>query len=347
MKALVTGGGGFLGTRIVEMLLERGDVPVALGRNRYAHLDKLGVQTVQADLRDPQAVKDACEGMDVVFHVGALAGIWGPSHLFWDINAGGTANVLAGCRAHGVSRLVYTSSPSVVFGNDALCGVDESQPYPAKHTADYPKTKASAERMILKANRPELRTVSLRPHLIWGPNDPHIIPRLLERARKGRLKQVGDGTNLVDITYIDNAADAHLQAADALDSHDACCGRAYFISQGEPVALWPWINELLESLGAPCVRKSVSYGMADTIGRVLETVYRTCRLKGEPPMTRFVASQLAKSHYFCIDAARRDLGYEPRVSTEEGMARLIDWMSTPSKIQRGPISVAKPQIKSA
>lgn len=336
-----------MGTRIVEMLLDRGDDPVALGRNVYPHLDRLGVQTIQADLCNPQQVKDACEGMDVVFHVAALAGIWGPSDDFWDINAGGTANVLAGCRAHAVERLVYTSSPSVVFGADSLCGVDESHPYPKKHTADYPKTKAVAERMVLKANRPSLKTVALRPHLIWGPKDPHILPRLLERARCGRLKQVGDGTNLVDITYIDNAAEAHLMAADALEAPGACAGRAYFISQGEPVSLWPWINELLDSLDAPSVRKSVSYGFAHTMGRAMETFYRTCRLKGEPPMTRFVASQLAKSHYFSIDAAKRDLGYFPRVSTKEGMARLVEWMLSPAAPERSAISVVQPQVRSA
>ncbi|MHC5109588.1 MAG: NAD-dependent epimerase/dehydratase family protein [Planctomycetota bacterium] len=341
MKALVTGGGGFLGTRIAQLLHARGDEVMALGRNRYPHLEAVGIETVQSDLRDAEAIDVACEGMDVVFHVGAVAGIWGTSEMFWDINAGGTANVLAACRSHGVPRLVYTSSPSVVFGRESLCGVDESQPYPRKHLADYPKTKAVAERMVIKANKADLSTVALRPHFIFGPGDPHLVPRVIDRARRGKLKRVGDGSNLVDLTYIDNAADAHVLAADSLAPDAPCAGKAYFITQGEPVELWSWINELLSSIGVPAVRKSVSYGMADTAGRALEWIYRAGKLAGEPPMTRFMASQMAKSHYFCIDAARRDFGYEPRVSNREGLERLVGWL-TGKAVGGNPITLKEP-----
>jgi len=323
MKALVTGGGGFLGSAIARRLQERGDDVVVFGRNRYPHIERLGIKCIRGDLRDAEAVRAAVGEVDVVFHAGGLTGIWGPRRLFWDINVGGTRHVLEACRQAGVGKLVYTSSPSVVFGEDDLCGVDESVPYPERYLAVYPETKAAAEREVLGANSDDLATVALRPHLIWGPGDPHLIPRVLDRAREGKLVQVGDGHNLVDIIYIDNAAEAHVLAADALAPHSACSGRAYFISQGEPVALWPWLSRIIEAADLPAVKRAVSYKTARRMGWVCECLYRVLRPGHEPPMTRFLAAQLAKSHYFNIEAARRDLAYTPRVSTEEGVRRLI------------------------
>jgi nucleoside-diphosphate-sugar epimerase len=225
-------------------------------------------------------------------------------------------------------KLIHTSTPSVVFGEDDLCGVDESQPYPTRYLADYPETKAVAEQMVLAANSPNLATVALRPHLIWGPGDPHLIPRVIDRARRGRLVQVGDGKNLVDITYIDNAAEAHVLACDALAPGARCAGRAYFISQGEPVVLWLWLNEILTAVGAPNVIRTVSYRTARRLGAALEGLYRATRIITEPRMTRFLASQLAKSHYFNIEAARRDFGYRPRVIAAEGVRRLVASLRT-------------------
>lgn len=264
--------------------------------------------------------------MDAVFHVAAKAGVWGRARDYESINVDGTRNVIAACRDNRVPKLVYTSSPSVVFDREDLCGVDESQPYPRRYLAEYPRTKAIAERMVLSANCPSLSTVALRPHLIWGPGDPHLIPRVIDRARKGKLRQVSDGQNLVDITYIDNVAEAHLLAADALSPSGRCAGRAYFISQGEPVTLWPWLNRLLEAIGAPKVTKRISLRRATIAGATLEVLYTLLGLQSEPLMTRFVANQLGKSHYFDISAARRDLGYFPRVSLDEGMGRLITWL---------------------
>ena len=327
MKVLVTGGGGFLGTRIVEMLRERGDQVVALGRGRYSHLERAGIEAIQADIRDAAAVRRACEGVDIVYHVAALAGLWGKRSVFWGINVDGTRHVLDACLANGIRKLVYTSSPSVVFGTDDLCGVDESRPYPDRYLAHYPETKAAAERMVLDANGPQLATVALRPHLIWGPGDPHLIPRVIARARAGRLIRVGPGDNLVDITYIDNAADAHVLAGDRLTTDAACAGRAYFISQGEPVQLWPWLGKIIEAVGAPPVTKSMSHRTAHRIGALMEAAYRVVGSASEPRMTRFLASQLAQSHYFNASGARRDLGYEPVVSTDEGVRRLLGWLT--------------------
>lgn len=326
MRALVTGGGGFLGGAIVRRLAARGDEVIALGRSRYPELDALGVATIQADIRDADAVRRACHGVDTVFHVAAIPGIWGSRSLFWGINVEGTRNVLAACRAVGVRRLVFTSSPSVVFGARPLCGVDESQPYPNRYLAHYPASKAAAERMVLAAHDDRLATMALRPHLIWGPGDPHLFPRIVARARAGRLAQVGDGRNLVDVTYIDNAALAHVLAADGLGAGRPCGGKAYFISQGEPVALWPWVNGILAQLGIGAVRRRVSYRAAYLVGAGLEAGYRLVGIRGEPPMTRFLASQLAHSHYFGIGRAAADLGYRAEVSTEEGVERMIPWL---------------------
>jgi len=326
MKALVTGGGGFLGSHIVRMLCERGDEVVALGRNRYPEIEQLGVRVVQADIRDKPAMRKACAGMDTVFHVAAIPGIWGRRRDFWEINVEGTASVIDACRRAGVAKLVYTSSPSVVFGREPLCGVDESQPYPKRYLAHYPLTKATAERAVLKANTPNLATVAIRPHMIWGPGDPHLIPRVIKRAKSGRLVQVGDGKNLVDITYIDNAARAHIQAADALYEKSPCAGRAYFISQGKPVRLWAWLGELLDNLKIDRPSKHVPWWLAYGLGAALEAFYSTFRWPGEPPMTRFLSLQLSQNHYFDISAARNDFGYEPTISTAEGTRRLVDWL---------------------
>lgn len=323
MKALVTGAGGFLGLYIVEQLLARGAEVRGLSRRRHEALDRLGVPLVQADVRDAAAVRAAAQGVEVVFHTAAVAGIWGPWEHFHSINTQGTLNVLEACQAGGVRKLVYTSSPSVVFDGEDQCGVNETQPYPDRWLCHYPHTKALAEQAVLNANgRHGLVTCALRPHLIWGPRDAHLVPRLFDRARRGRLRQVGDGNNLVDMVYVENAARAHLLAADALSHDSPVAGRAYFISQGEPVNCWRWINHLLALAGLPEVRKRISLRAAWRLGAVCEWAFAALRIAGEPPMTRFLAAQLATSHYFDIGRARADFGYEPTISTPEGMRRL-------------------------
>ena len=326
MKALVTGGGGFLGGVIVRKLLARGDAVRSFTRTANPWLTELGVEEAHGDLGDPVAVAAAVAGCDVVFHVAAKAGVWGRHADFIRTNVTGTENVLAACRTAGVHRLVYTSTPSVVHGGGNLEGADESTPYPTHFEAHYPETKAIAERAVLAANGPELAIVSLRPHLIWGPGDPHLIPRVIARARKGRLKRVGTKPVTVDVTYVDNAADAHLLAADKLEPGSPVAGKAYFISNGEPVDLWEFLNKVLAGAGLPPVTRNVSVWKARLAGRVLERVYRTFGIAAEPPMTRFVASQLSTSHWYDITAARRDLGYEPRVSIEEGLKRMAEAM---------------------
>jgi nucleoside-diphosphate-sugar epimerase len=286
-------------------------------------LDALGVQSLQGDLRDAAAVAAACDGVDAVFHTAGVAGIWGPWDHYFGINTLGTRHIIEGCRRHGVRKLVYTSSPSVTFDGTDQHGIDVSAPYPKTWLCHYPHTKALAEQEVLAANGTDgLLTCSLRPHLIWGPRDNHLVPRLIQRARSGKLRRVGEGKNLVDMVYVENAATAHLQAAAALTPGSPVAGNAYFISQGEPVNCWDWINDLLSLADLPPVRRSISAASAWKLGAALEAAYRILRIQSEPRMTRFLAAQLSSSHYFDLTAAKDDFGYEPQISTEEGMRRL-------------------------
>ncbi len=323
MKALVTGGGGFLGRYIVEQLVARGDTVTSYSRGAYRDLEALGVTTRCGDLRDRQAVMAACAGCDIVFHVAALPGIWGPWSTFHEINTLGTQHVLDGCRYHGVGRCVFSSSPSVTFDGKPQRNVDESAAYPKRWLCHYPHTKALAEQLVLQANDDTLATCALRPHLIWGPRDGHLVPRLIERARKGQLRRVGDGTNRVDTIYVENAAAAHVLAGDALaDAASPVRGKAYFISQDQPVNCWDWIDQLLALAGLPPVKKQISYTTARCAGAIMESYYHVFRIASEPRMTRFLAAQLATDHYFDISAAKRDFAYEPAISIEQGMERL-------------------------
>ena len=337
MRALVTGGGGFLGLAIVKRLRARGDFVRSLSRGEYPELKSLGAECVQGDIADAGVVTKTAAGCDVVFHVAAKAGVWGAYSGYHRANVIGTENVIAACLAQGVEKLVYTSSPSVVFDGRDEAGIDESAPYPARYLAHYPQTKAIAERAVLKANGATLRTdetlstVALRPHLIWGPGDNHLVPRLIERARQGRLRRVGSGKNLVDTVYIDNAADAHVQAADKLEPHSPVAGRAFFISNGEPLPLWDLIDRMLACAELPPVKRSVSATTAYCVGGLLELVYTLLGRSDEPPMTRFVARQLATAHWFQIEAAQRAFGYRPTVSVDDGLRRLKEWLGRDPK----------------
>jgi nucleoside-diphosphate-sugar epimerase len=333
MTALVTGGGGFLGGAIVRRLVERGDRVSSLARGHYPVLEALGVEQHQGDVADAAAVLRAAAGCDVVFHVAAKAGVWGRYEEYRRANVIGTENVIAACRAHGVSRLIYTSSPSVVFDGRDMEGVNESAPYPKHFEAHYPKTKALAEQLVLAANGPALATVALRPHLIWGPGDNHLVPRILERGRAGKLRRIGNANKLIDTTYIDNAADAHLLAADRLAPGSAVAGKAYCLSQGEPIPLWDMVNRILAAGGVAPVTRSVPTSVAYLAGWLCEVLYGAMRWRDEPPMTRFVVRELSTAHWFDISAAKRDLGYLPRVSLDEGLRRLAEYLQSSDAVR--------------
>lgn len=327
MRALVTGGGGFLGGAIARMLRERGDEVVSFARGDYPALTALGVVQMHGDIADRKAVAAAARGCDVVFHVAAKAGIWGGYAEYHAANVTGTEAVVAACREHGISRLVATGSPSVVFDGSDIEGGDESLPYPAHFAAHYPLTKMLAERIVLLANSPEMATVSLRPHLIWGPGDNHLLPRMFAKAKAGRLRRIGKRSCLVDTVYIDNAARAHLLAADRLTPGAVIAGRAYFITNDEPLPLWDLVNRLLATAAIEPVTATISLGMAKIVAASCESLWNICRLSGEPPLTRFVVDELSTSHWFDISAAKDDLGYTAEVSIEEGLQRLSKWIA--------------------
>lgn len=325
MKALVTGGGGFLGRHIVKQLLARGDEVAVFSRGAYPNLEAMGATVIRGDLQDSEAVNQACMGMDVVFHVAAKANPWGPWKSFYQTNVVGTQNVIDACRKQGIRKLIFTSTPSVIANGKSRSGVDESTPYPAHFEAHYPHTKAIAEQMVIEANGPDLLTVSLRPHIIFGPDDTQLVPRVLARARAGRLIQIGDGNNKVDLTYIDDAARAHLLAADALEEGAPVAGSVYFISQDDPVNLWGWVNEVLTRLDIPPVKRRISLLVALVLAYVIEFIFRTFRLKGEPQLVPYVVNEMALDHYFDITRAKQDFGYEPLVSMEEAMRRTVEY----------------------
>jgi len=327
MRAFVTGGGGFVGSAIVRQLADKGIDVAVFGRSRYPVLEKLGIRQYQGNILDSDLLIRFMRGYDTVFHVAAKAGIWGSKHEFEETNVIGTRNVLGACFANSVKSLVYTSTPSVVFDGKDINGLDESLPYAKRFLCYYASSKAVAEQMVLASNSDILKTCAIRPHLIWGPGDPHLVPRLIERGKSRKLKIVGAGRNMVDISYIDNVAEAHILAAENLNSHATAAGNAYFISQGEPVNLWNWINSLFERLDIIPVRKRIGARTAYVMGTLLEGIYMWSHVDREPPMTRFLAEQLARSHWFSIAGARRDLGYKPRISTQEGIERLVQWLS--------------------
>ena len=321
-EVLVTGGGGFLGTALIKLVLERGLRVRSLARRRYPHLEELEVEQILGDIADPAVVSRAVAGCQTVFHTAAKAGIWGSDREYERTNVQGTRNVIEACRAHGARRIIYSSSPSVVFNGLDMEGVDESVPYSQTFEAAYPATKARAEQIILGSNSGSLATIALRPHLIWGPGDNNLLPRIIARAKGGRLRRIGRRDPLIDPIYIDNAALAHLLAADRLEAGSPIAGRIYFVTQGETIPLWDMINHLLKAAKLAPVERSVARPVAFAAAGLMEVGYVLSRRQNEPPMTRFLARQLSTTHWFNIDAARSDLGYEPRVTIAEGMRRL-------------------------
>jgi len=333
VKALVTGGGGFLGGALVRLLLSKGAEVRVLARGSYPELEALGVECLQGSVADEDAAGRACLGRDTVFHAAAKVGMWGRYEDFYNANVLGTANLLAAAKAAGTARFVFTSTPSVVYprGGRDVNGWDESVPYPAEFDSFYAETKARAERLVLKANSMRFATTALRPHLVWGPGRDHMIATIIARGRAGRLRRIGDFNELIDVTYIDDAANAHWLAAEKLRPGAACAGKAYFISQGDPRPNWDIVNMILAAAGAPPVSRSVPYTAARAAAAVLEAAWRLVRAESEPPLTRFVLQQLTTAHWFDISAARRDLGYAPALTIEQGMERLKEWFCSAGK----------------
>jgi 2-alkyl-3-oxoalkanoate reductase len=333
MKIFVTGGGGFLGLALVRRLLAMQYEVVTYSRNRYQVLDELGVTHVQGDLVDFQKLRTALIGCDAVFHTAAKTGIWGDYRDFYNANVEGTENVVRACREAGIRYLVFTSSPSVIYDGKNCDGGDESLPYPGKYLAHYPETKAMAEKMVMAANDDTLKTVSLRPHLIWGPGDPHFIPRLMSRARAGKLRIVGRDHNAVDCIYIDNAVNAHILALkQLLDDPGRVEGKTYFISQDQPVPIAELTNRMISAGDLPPVKKYIEPRIAHTAGWLIESLYKILNVSTEPPLTLFLAKQLSTSHWYDISAAKRDFGYTVEISLDDGIAKLRAWLANSQTI---------------
>jgi nucleoside-diphosphate-sugar epimerase len=321
MRILVTGGGGFLGSSICRQLLARGHRVVAYQRSSASHLEHPDLVDVRGDIGDSKALSMAAAGCDAIIHTAGKAGVWGPAADYRRINVEGTANVIETCRQQGVRHLVHTSSPSIVHAGGDIGGGDESLPVAEHFTAPYPETKAAAERLVIAANDNELRTVALRPHLIWGPGDPHILPRLAAKARGGSLALPGPH-KVIDTIFVENAALAHVQALQELTTAARCAGKPYFVTNNEPLPQGEIIQRLLAAIGIDVTIRAVPVPLAMLAGTICEVAWRTLRLRSEPPVTRFSVEQLATAHWFNTEAAERDFGYLPTISIAEGLERL-------------------------
>ena len=323
MKALITGATGFLGGALTRRLYGMGWHITALGRNpsKLKGLESEELRVLQIDLKDQKAMSDVCRDQDVVFHCAALPSPWGNFEDFYQANVIGTRNVIRGCREHQVQRLVHVSTPSLYFGYASRLNVKETDALP-EPVSNYAATKILAEQELDQAFAAGLPVIAIRPRAIFGPGDTVIFPRLIPRLQSGRLPILGDGENIVDLTYIDNVVDALLLCA---SSPANTLGKKYNISNGEPVRIWGLVERICRELNLEPPRRRVSYQTADAAARVLEFLYRLIPARPEPPLTRLSVSMLAHSTTLDISAAKNELGYQPRVSVDEGVQRFMKW----------------------
>lgn len=325
MRILITGGTGFLGQHLARTLQASGHDISILGRDfsEVTALIAAGARPIAADLRDTSAVRQACIECDAVYHVGALSAAWGRRTNFFAVNVGGTEAVVAGCLEHGVKRLIYVSSPSVVFDGRDQYEVTESVAYPRRFASVYALTKKLGEDRVRSVSA-NLETVIVRPKAIFGPGDRSLLPQLIAAARRRRLPQVGTGRNLVDLTYVENVVDALVLALDA----GAAVGQTYTITNGEHANLWATIREVLRRLGLSTNLRRVSLPVGLAAAAIMEA---QASLTGqEPLLTRYSAAILGRTQTYDISAARRDLGYIPRISLAEGIERTLEGLRVAS-----------------
>ena len=325
MRVLVTGASGYLGGAVASALVARGDEVRTLQRRPSG---VAGALDVLGDVTDAARVRTAVEGMDAVVHLAAKVSLAGAVADFDRINVGGTRTVLAEARAAGVRRVLHVSSPSVAHAGASLMG-DPALPADPDHArGDYARTKAAGERLALAADAPDFAVVVVRPHLVWGPGDPQLVGRIVERARQRRLPLIGSGSALIDTTYIDNAVSALVAA---LDRADAVHGRSYVVTNGEPRSVAELLAGICTACGAPAPSWRVPASLARAAGSAVEAVWRIRPGRDEPPMTRFLAEQLSTAHWFDQRRIRADLGWSPTVTIDEGLARLATWSADAEK----------------
>lgn len=309
MKCFVIGGSGFVGKALANKLKDLGHEVSFISRRKVPELEQRGIKGFYYDISDSaQDFTLLFKDIDCIFHTAAKVSMWGKYQDFYNTNVVGTNNLLEAAKKAGVKYFVYTSSPSVIADGTNLKGIDESYPYPAKYKAFYPMTKAMAERAVLAANSDNFFTLSLRPHLIFGPGDTNLTPTIISRAKAGKLKIIGDGKNTVDFTHIDDCVQAHVKAMEALANNPNSRGRPYFITQGKPTLMWEWINKLLVTNGVAPVTKKIPYKTAYFAATLAEFFGRLFSLK-DLKLTRFLVSEMATDHYFSIEAAKKELGY--------------------------------------
>jgi nucleoside-diphosphate-sugar epimerase len=320
VEILVTGATGFVGLHLVRALIKRGHHVRMFGRTFGESAQSLllaGAEGIRADLRDRDAVIAACIGCDAVFHVGALSAPWGKRRDFYDINLGGTQHVIEGCQRAAVGRLIYVSSPSVLSNGRDQELLDDTSPYPTRFVSLYSETKKLAEDAVAQAAQQGLATVTLRPKGIFGPGDTTLLPRLIEAGRRGRLPQIGNGQNRVDLTYVDNVIHALLLA---LETQQGLGGR-YTITNDEHVPIWHLIRQVFAHLGISTQLRQIPVGVALALASAMELA--SIFTQREPLLTRYTVSVLARTQTHRIDAAKRDLGYQPLVSIEQALERTL------------------------
>lgn len=319
MRVLLTGASSMLGAGVVRALHDRRDEVVVLQRRPSPVARELGVAEVLGDLSDRAAVDRAARGVDAVIHLAARVGVVGTAAQFHETNVLGTRAVLGAARTQRVTRFVFISSPSVAHAGSALAGTGADPADPERAKGHYSRTKARAELDVLAADGPEMATLAIRPHLVWGPGDTQLVGRIVERARSGRLALVGRGRALIDTTYIDNAVDAVVAA---LDHAPAGHGQAFVVSNGEPRTVAELVERICAAAGLEAPTRSVPRAVAWTGGAVAEALWWAGRRTDDPPMTRFLAGQLATAHWFDQRRVREVLEWAPRVSLDEGFRRL-------------------------